>query len=444
MTIDDRELARLADWERGLISPRIFTDQDIYELELERLFGRTWLFLAHESMIPNPGDFFSTFMGEDPVLVVRQKDGEVNAFLNACRHRGMKVCRADQGNVRAFTCTYHGWSYDVAGHLINVPNFEEGYYGELDMHRWGLIPVTQVDTYKGLIFGCFDPTAPPLLDYLGDSIFYLDCFLDRREGGTEVLGGVQKWSFKGNWKLAAEQFAGDGYHVALSHASVMMTVADPAALVDADPVAALKQGRQYASRLGHGAGVFPEDGSAPPLYPTPAITKYYEDTAEEMAAHLGRTRLTSHHTVFPNFSGLTGPFMTVRVWHPKGPNAFETWSWVLVDKSAPPEMREEQRRFTTSQFSAAGMTEQDDGENWGEIGRNLSTSVQIRKHPLNYQMGLGHEHDDDPIYPGRIGPIGVGDGPQRGFYRRWLEFLTSDSWPNPDPEVADRLDAARN
>ncbi len=130
--------------DEGLIDRRIFSDQDIYQQELERIFARCWLFLCHESQIPQPGDFFATTMGEDPILVVRQKDGSVGAYLNSCRHRGMKVCRADFGNTKGFTCTYHGWAYGIDGALVSVPNLEDGYYNELDVAQWGLVPVTQV------------------------------------------------------------------------------------------------------------------------------------------------------------------------------------------------------------------------------------------------------------------------------------------------------------
>src|ERR1700704_4510801 len=100
-------LSDLVDWERGLISAEIFHDADVFELESQRLFLRSWLFLAHESQLKRPGDFFATYMGSDPVLVVRQSDGSIGAFLNACRHRGMRVCRADAGNAKTFTCSYH-------------------------------------------------------------------------------------------------------------------------------------------------------------------------------------------------------------------------------------------------------------------------------------------------------------------------------------------------
>ena len=131
------DVSSLVSTKEGMLSRRIFIEDEIYQQELEQIFARCWLFLCHESQIPNPGDFFSTYMGEDPVLVTRDSSGKIGAFLNVCRHRGNRVCRADSGNASAFVCAYHGWTYGNDGKLIAVPSLKEAYYDELDTSKWG-------------------------------------------------------------------------------------------------------------------------------------------------------------------------------------------------------------------------------------------------------------------------------------------------------------------
>src|SRR5437870_5574697 len=217
------DISNLVDADHGLISRRIFIEREIYEQELERIFARCWLFLCHESQMPQPGDFFSTSMGEDPVLVVRDSQGQVHAFLNVCRHRGNRLCRADGGNAETFTRAYHGWTYGNDGRLVGVPYLKQAYYVELERERCGLIPVAKFDSYKGLLVATFDPSAPPLVEYLGEMTRYLDRFFDRREVGIEVVGGVHKWVVPCNWEFPAENFGGDGYQVPWTHVSAIRT-----------------------------------------------------------------------------------------------------------------------------------------------------------------------------------------------------------------------------
>src|SRR5581483_6808156 len=210
------------DLEHGRISREIFVSSDVYQQELELIFARAWLFIGHESQIPNPGDFFVSRMGEESVILVRDRQSEIHVFLNTCRHRGMKVCRYDKGSTMMFTCPYHGWGYGTDGKLVGVPFFKEAYHEKLDKAQWGLIEVPQMVNYKGSIWASWDPDAPPFFDYLGGMRTYLDLLLDSRdgrEGGAEVLGGVQKWLVPCNWKFGAENFVGDAYH-AISHRSV--------------------------------------------------------------------------------------------------------------------------------------------------------------------------------------------------------------------------------
>lgn len=132
----DEDIAALVDEKNGRIDPQIFTDEAIYEQELERVFARSWLMMGHETQIPNAGDFMTNYMGEDPVIVARQKDGSIRVFLNQCRHRGMRICRADGGNAKSLTCSYHGWAYDMAGNLVSVPMQKEA-FPNLKKEEWG-------------------------------------------------------------------------------------------------------------------------------------------------------------------------------------------------------------------------------------------------------------------------------------------------------------------
>jgi phenylpropionate dioxygenase-like ring-hydroxylating dioxygenase large terminal subunit len=155
------EIDELVSLERGEVDRRIYSNLVIFELGMERIFARAWLFLCHESQIPEPGDFFQSVMGRDNALVARQKDGSIKAMLNTCAHRGNAICRAEGGNAKSFLCTYHGWSYGIDGRLNGVPGFNTFYSGELDKSRHGLAQIAQVANYNGFIFGTHDPCARP-------------------------------------------------------------------------------------------------------------------------------------------------------------------------------------------------------------------------------------------------------------------------------------------
>src|SRR5690606_30605645 len=181
------DIRGLVDAKQGTVDPRIYHDEEIYQQELKNVFARCWLFLAHDSQIPNPGDYVTTYMGEDPVLVVRKRDGSVGVFMNQCQHRGMRLCRAHAGSAKSFSCSYHGWTYDLSGNLVGVPSEDDAYRNEINKAEWGAVKVPQVDNYRGFIFGTWGPSAPPLLDYIGDFRFYFDAFADRTEAGTELI-----------------------------------------------------------------------------------------------------------------------------------------------------------------------------------------------------------------------------------------------------------------
>ena len=416
------DIGRLVDTDRGLVSRRIFIEREIYEQELEQIFARCWLFLCHESQIPQPGDFFSTSMGEDPVLVVRDTQGQVHACLNICRHRGNRLCRADRGNASTFTCAYHGWTYSNEGALVGVPYLKEAYYGALAHEQWGLQPVAQLESYKGLLFATFDPEAPPLREYLGEMAWYLDTFFDRREGGIEVIGGLHKWVMPCNWKFPAENFGGDTYHVPWNHLSAVTT--GFSAGVTTKPTTT---GTLVSPGNGHGVACLgPTDVADPPIL---AIRAYEEAIRPAVEQRLG-PRLHRLNpivgTLFPHFSMLRATARTFRVWHPRGPDKTEVWSWVYVDKTAPPEVKEAIRLAGVRVLGPAGTFEQDDIDNWQECTQTGRGAV-ARRALLNYAMGLGHERFDADLQAW-ASDFRMSESNHRQFYRRWAQLMTATSW----------------
>src|SRR6266851_2562726 len=210
-----REVSTYVDPKQGLVDRRIFSDDAIYQLELEQIFARAWLFMAHESQIPNGGDYFLTSMGEDRVIVVRDQDGGVQVLLNTCRHRGNAVCRAEEGNTSSFMCTYHGWTYDLQGKLVGVPGFKDYYHEDLNREEWGLVTAAKVDAYKGFVFATLDPEAPSLDEYLGE-IGHMGLSMAAERGNLKIAGGIQKYTIGCDWKLAADN-VWDWYHPAIAH-----------------------------------------------------------------------------------------------------------------------------------------------------------------------------------------------------------------------------------
>jgi 3-phenylpropionate/trans-cinnamate dioxygenase alpha subunit len=415
------DVAGLVDTENGLLDRAVFTDHRIYRQEMRRVFAPSWLFLAHTDQFHKPGDFFTTYMGEDPVIVTLDRDRRIRAYLNSCRHRGARVCRADFGATRNFTCTYHGWAYDLEGKLISVPN-KDGYPESFEAAEWGLVEVPHVETIHGLIFGTWNPGPEPLRDFLGDMGWYMRAMLDHDPEGTVVVGGVHKWVLEGNWKLAAEQFATDWYHVNMSHASALMLLSPTGKKPKEEIVH--RPGRQYVDPNGHGAGfpVHPRN-----RFDAKTVHEWFDYDA--LRARLGDARVegpltNGHATVFPNFSYMPVNG-SIRVWHPKGPDRMEVWSWTIVDKSMPDEVREAQRLYNLRTFGPSGVFEQDDGENWSEVQANAHGFV-TNSVPLNYQMGLGSEREDGR-YPGRTSEL-YSDAAGRSFYARWCALMGTPAW----------------
>lgn len=233
--------------EAGRARTVLYTDPDIFKQEMERIFERTWVWVAHASEIPNPGDFKTAQIGLQPVIVVRDRQGEVRVHVNRCRHRAATVCEVSRGKTNSFVCPYHGWSYALDGSLRGVP-YEKGYFGALDKSALSLKSL-RVETYSGLIFATFREDIEPLVDFLGGAAKWIDLFLKQSAGYPIKTMGEHRFRFPGNWKIQLENTT-DAYHFPLVHKS-FLSAADGETEVQWD---ILNKGG-YVEELGNGHSV---------------------------------------------------------------------------------------------------------------------------------------------------------------------------------------------
>ena len=455
-------VSSLLDFEMGTIQRELFCSPELHQQEQERVFARAWLFVGHESQVPNPNDFFVSRMGEESVIMTRDRQGEVHVLLNTCMHRGMKVCRYDEGNTPVFSCPYHGWSFStdgklvsVPGELIGVPQFATAYHGELEKENWGLVCVPKMHNYKGSIWATWDKNAPEFLDYVGGFKPYLDGLFDHRdgrEGGSEVICGVQKWRVPCNWKFSAENFAGDMYH-GISHQSVELVGIGPGGTgqgrhgedrrrrsdnQNGDAGGYAPRGITSFPDLGHCARGgppaqrergFPVFHSATgPLDNITLVQAYLDEVWEKRQRTLeGKLRTSVGGNVFPNMSFHAGFPRTILVSHPVGPMEMEMWRWFLVDADSPKEVKDLLRHYYTRYSGPGGMTEQDDMENWNYAAA-ASTGTIAKRFPYNYMQGVCHALPAETLPGAVVSDVMSSEENARTLYRRWAQFMDAESW----------------
>lgn len=421
------------DMARGLVPLQIFNNEDVHRLELRRIFARSWVFIAHVSEIPNPGDFVARSIGEDPYICVRDEGGRVRVLLNSCRHRGAQFCRAEMGNTRSFTCPYHGWSYKTTGDLEGVPARRQG-YRDLKLEEWGLFQAPHVEVYRGLIFANLDPGAVPFSEYIGRYKWYLDVQFGLSAGGMEVLGEPHRWIVEANWKQGAENFCGDSSHTQTAHRSVLEAGLAPAA-------AAGSPGKHHGVHIscdGFALSVRQEPGqSVYWCYPDDVTRHFNSGDLSEHQMDFAKQALVHNGTLFPNFSFLhigatdakeraSAGFLSIRVWQPKGPGKTEIWNWILAPKEASDGYKRRAYQVGMSTFGPSGSFEQDDVAVWPGVARSASTTfAELNNVKANYQMGLGGMSDVAPLEnwvgPGVAMPSNAGESGLRTFYATWFD-----------------------
>ncbi len=215
-------IARTPAWDEMILPDRVrgalYRDPSIFELELQNIWYRTWVYVGHESEIPNAHDFVMKSIGLQPVIMSRGADGGVHLLLNRCTHRGNQLCTKERGNSPMHTCPFHAWNFGSDGRLLGYA-FPEGYEG-LDKSKHALGRVPRVATYRGFVFGSFATEGPSLEEHLGGAAETIDRLcLTSPQGEIEITAGFLKHRVKANWKFILENET-DGYHPAFVHSSI--------------------------------------------------------------------------------------------------------------------------------------------------------------------------------------------------------------------------------
>jgi phenylpropionate dioxygenase-like ring-hydroxylating dioxygenase large terminal subunit len=414
----------------------VYADPEIFALEMDRVFGRAWLMLGHESQVKAPGDYFTTRMGREPVIVVNQ-DGRIGALINRCAHRGSMVCAEGRGNAERFVCPYHGWSYDRGGALKAVPLAATFPQEKLAGLRLKAVP--RVAVYRGFIFASLSPAGPGLVEFLGTAKASLDDFVDRAPGGElEVAGGVFKHAYNGNWKLMLENHL-DGAHPAWVHASsvaVARTAPEPGKPGEEHYYdIAVRQMRQngapesvwegtgiWTTPWGHGyMGDYHDDSRLVAGLGNPVFDAYrrklIEDKGEAEADRI--LRVTLWNTIlYPNASFMS-QFRQLRIIHPLAVDRSVVYTYSFRMKNAPERMFRDTIAFSNVVNGTGSWVLTDDLEVYERIQRGFGSGAVEWAY-----IGRGHGRDVQEPDNATRGATGTSEVFIRSQMQAWLRYMS--------------------
>lgn len=427
LTPDLRQLVRPTAVHR-----RVYTDPAIFDLEIERLFKRAWLYVGHESQVRNAGDYFLTELARQPVVMVRHSDNLIRVLFNRCAHRGARVVAEPCGNTKAFVCCYHGWTYATDGRLLRATAHEGVRAADFDAAdpAFSMAALPRVESHRGFVFASFAGKGPGLREYMGGVLSQLDNMVDRAPAGElEVAGGCLKISQRSNWKIHLENIQ-DGLHAPSAHQSSIQASRAQARAHGAHAPFAVKvimangQSREDFDKLtvtafdwGHStmAG-FREAGSDEP---------FYRDYLSALKAAKGEAQAEKilstycHNAIFYPNASVQPAFMQMRVIFPLAVDRtrVETWSFRL--KGAPDELFRRTVSYANVVHSPSSLIRPDDIEAYQRIQEGLATDG----------LDWVSQHRDfgrETRLAASMQAPALGDLALRNQFRAWTRFMAAD------------------
>jgi benzoate/toluate 1,2-dioxygenase alpha subunit len=347
----------------------IFSDPEIFELEMRNIFEGGWVFLGLASQAPEAHDFFTATIGRVPVLVMRDGEGQLRAFVNSCPHKGAQIAQVGQGNARLHVCPYHSWTFDSAGRNRGVKWQRAGCYAQaFDSDSHDLAALPRFEAYRGFLFGSLTPDVPSLEDYLGEAARFLDLVLGQPEQGVELVPGAVAFTYEANWKLQLENCS-DAYHFTSVHPSYIRIMErrqkgegavavrsvweqSPAWSEEAKGI----QGGSYSFANGHvlnwgRIGV----AEAHPLF------ERAEDLLQRHGAAARDWMFNMRNlTIFPNLQIAENASSQLRVIQPLAPGRTLMRTWCIAPKGESASARRQRIRQYEDFFNPSGMATPDD------------------------------------------------------------------------------------
>ncbi len=431
---EDERLADLVKADR--VHKNIYTDPEIFELEMERIWGRAWIYVGHDSQVKEPGDYFATNIGKQPVVMIRHKDGEVCVLFNRCGHKGAQVVGDGCGNARQLRCSYHGYVFDTDGALIHIPK-EEAYDGTRfgkGRPEYNMQQVPRVDSYHGLVFASMSAKGPDLKSWLSGAAASIDNLVERSpEGRIEIAGGCFRYLHDSNWKMFVENL-NDAMHPMVVHQSSSGTAKrvfdenlkeGDEAPFELEMLSPFTNNYEFFDKMGLTAwdyghsvtgGKFSiHSGYSPiPGYMEALTNRYGEQRTREILA------VNRHNTViYPSFT-LKGVITSIRVVKPVAVDKTVIESWVFRQVGAPEELFQRSITYCNLINSHANLVGPDDYEAYHRLQHGLQTQDGNEWVSQHRYLGLD-EVDED----GTKHAVGTSDMVFRHQFQTWKNYMVN-------------------